>query len=357
MRTPLPAPVGHHPGGVTAVNITNFTQLADKARAAGATAWAEGDATCPYASAELVAAWSAGWDDAQQRALGHRTEVPDEDGIYTDITDDLYHSDRGSLSSSGARTLLEPGGPAVFAHRRAHPPTPSDAFDLGHAVHTAVLGEGGVFVDTGFDAWTTKAAKEARDTAREAGRIPLRSNDYAKVMAMRDAVLAHPLGEILFADGRPELSIYHHDELTGVRLRARPDWMPATDRPMIVDLKTAVSADPSEFVRKSVPAYGYHQQDPWYRDAVRAAGIGDDPQFLFVLVEKDAPHLVSVVELPTEAVALGRSLNRPAIDLYAQCTERDEWPGLPAVIYRSDLPPWAYTAAEATINRLEGTLA
>lgn len=337
------------------MSITEFTQLADKARDAGAKAWAEGDAQCPYASAELVAAWTAGWDGAQQRALGHRTEIPAEDGIYTDITDELYHSDRGSLSSSGARLLLEPGGPAVFAHRRAHPPAPSDTFDLGHAVHTAILGEGGVFVDTGFDAWTTKAAKEARDAAREAGRTPLKSADYARVMAMRDAVLAHPLGEILFADGQPELSIYHHDEHTGVRLRARPDWMPSGGRTMIVDLKTTVSADPGEFVRKSVPAYGYHQQDPWYRDAVRAAGLGDDPQFLFVLVEKTAPHLVSVVELPPEAVALGRSLNRAAVDLYGRCVVDDQWPGLPAVIHRLDLADWAYKSAESVIRRVEVT--
>ncbi|QAY17659.1 DNA helicase [Gordonia phage Marteena] len=281
--------------------------------------------------------------------------VPDEDGIYAGLSDELYHADHGSLSSSGARTILEPGGPAKFAYDRATPRLPSDAFDLGHAVHTKILGIGGEFVDVGFDAWTTKASKEAREAAREAGQVPLKTSEYRRVTAMCEALLAHPLAEILFSDGDPELSIYHHDEQTGTRLRARPDWMPrvAGGRPMIVDLKTTLSADPGKFVRKSVPDYGYHQQDPWYRDAVTAAGLGDDPQFLFVLVEKSPPHLASVIELPAEAVAIGRSLNRPAVDLYADCVARDRWPGYPEIIHRIDLPPWAYTAAEHTIRQHE----
>lgn len=279
--------------------------------------------------------------------------IPAEDGIYTGISDTDYHADPRSLSSSGARALLQPGGPAKFRYAQDHPTQPSATFDLGHAVHTAVLGEGGNFVDTGFDAWTTKAAKDARDAAREAGDVPLKSSEYRKVIAMRDAVLGHELGEILFADGRSELSIYHHDEHTGTRLRARPDWMPNSSRPMIIDLKTTEDADPAAFVRKSVPKYGYHQQDPWYRDAVRAAGMGDDPQFLFVLVEKSAPYLVSVVELPNEALAIGRSLNRPAIDLYARCVDTDTWPGYDPIIHRIDVPEWAYAAAERTIRRTE----
>ena len=280
--------------------------------------------------------------------------IPTEDGIYAGISDTDYHADPHSLSSSGARALLQPGGPAKFRYAQDHPAAPSATFDLGHAVHTAILGEGGQFVDTGFDAWTTKAAKEARDAARENGDIPLKSSEYRQVVAMRDAVLSHPLGEILFAAGQPELSIYHHDEQTGTRLRARPDWMPTADRPIIVDLKTTNSADPTEFVRKSVPAYGYHQQDPWYRDAVRAAGVGDDAQFIFCLAEKTPPFLCSVVELPAEAVAVGRALNRAAVDLYAQCVAEDTWPGYAELIHRLDIPEWAYRSAEFTLHRVEG---
>lgn len=296
----------------------------------------------------------ASWGAVLAQAGPRPVTVPPVDGIYPGIPDTVYHADTDSLSSSGARTLLQPGGAAKFAYRRGSPPPPSDVFDLGHAVHTRVLGEGGEFVDTGFDAWTTKAAKESRDVARAEGKVPLKSSDYRRVIDMSDAVLTHKLGKILFADGFAEMSIYHHDDLTGVRLRARPDFMPATDRPVIVDLKTTTSADPDEFVRKSVPAYGYHQQDPWYRDVVRSLGDeGEEPQFFFVLVEKTPPYLASVVELPDEAVQLGRRLNRHAVDLYARCVTTGEWPGYEEIIHRRDVPEWVYRAGDFLLRRPE----
>ncbi|MDO4613070.1 MAG: hypothetical protein Q4B10_03280, partial [Actinomycetaceae bacterium] len=38
-------------------------------------------------------------------------------GIHEGISDVDYHADKTSLSSSGARTLARPGGPAKFATR------------------------------------------------------------------------------------------------------------------------------------------------------------------------------------------------------------------------------------------------
>lgn len=102
-----------------------------------------------------------------------------------------------------------------------------------------------------------------------------------------------------------------------------------------------------------MPTYGYHQQDPWYRDAVATAGLGDDPQFVFVLVEKTPPYLVSVVELVPDAIADGRMLNRAAIDMYADCRDRNVWPGYPSLIHPVDVPDWSHGATDRLLRNLE----
>lgn len=331
------------------MSATTFAELAAKARAAGAQAWANGDSHCPYASADLAAEWTAGWDAAQQRALGHRTEIPTEDGIYTDITDELYHSDRGSLSSSGARTILAEGGPAKFRHA---PRVEKKEYDYGHVCHALILGEGSTIVIVDADDWRTKAAKEIREVARADGKVAVLRKTYQQGEALAQAAKTHALGEVLFAEGAPEQSVYWHDDRTGARLRCRPDWMTAGGRPIQVDVKTTKSAAPRDF-EKSCADYGYHQQQALYVDGLAAHGIETD--FLFFAVESTYPYLCSVVELPSEAVSIGRSLNRAAIDLYAQCMERDDWPGITPIIHRISLPPRAVQSAEATINRLEGT--
>jgi hypothetical protein len=271
--------------------------------------------------------------------------IPTEDGIYQGISDEEYHGDPDSLSSSGARALLQPGGPAKFKHA---PRVQKREYDFGHVAHALILGEGSAIAVIDADDWRTKAAREQRDNARADGKVPVLVDTYVQGAALALAAKQHPLGELLFAEGTPELSVYWHDPETGVRLRCRPDWMHTS--PMVVDVKTTKSAAPTDFVR-SVADYGYHCQQAFYVDGLAAHGI--DAQFLFFAIEKTRPFLCSVIELPDEAVQLGRRLNRAAVDLYARCCETGEWPGYPPIIHRLELPPWTYTSAETTLSQLE----
>ncbi|MGC5249607.1 PD-(D/E)XK nuclease-like domain-containing protein [Gordonia sp. DT219] len=329
------------------MTTTKFADLKAKATAEGVKAWADGDSVCPYASADLVTAWRDGWNGAQEHALkGQHFTVPAEDGVYRDVPDSIYHSDRDSLSSTGAKTILEPGGPAKhrFGRRKE-----SAAFDVGHAVHTAVLGEGGVFVDSGFDAWTTKAAKEKVAEIRAAGKTPLKPEQYRDVMNMAEAVRAHPLAEVLFADGVAEQSIWAHDPESGARVRCRPDWHIAST---FVDLKTA--ADPGQFDR-AIEDYSYHLSAAFYLHTAQLAGMSIDSFFL-VAVGKEPPHLVDVCEISPADLAVGRDLTRAAIDLWAYCHATDTWPGLPATLRVAQLPERARFRADAAITRARTTI-
>lgn len=270
--------------------------------------------------------------------------------LHRDITDATYHADRTSLSSTGARKLL--ACPARFRWEQDNPPPHKQAFDLGKVAHTLVLGEGGTIAVIDADNWLSKAAKEARAEAYSAGSTPILRADYQAAQAMRDAVYAHPVARELFREGAAELSGWWRDEPTDIGLRFRPDWLTEVDgRPVCVDLKTTINADPAEFVR-SVGKFGYHAQASWYLAGLAAHAI-DDARFLFVCVEKTAPYPVSVVELDPDALIEGALRNRAAIDLYRRCLDADTWPAYGDGITTISLPPWMTRGAvQADANQL-----
>ena len=273
-----------------------------------------------------------------------------EPGIYT-IPEDEYHADpipAGSLSHSGARLLLDcPAKFDYWRHREQHKAT----FDFGKAAHTLILGAGATLHVIDAEDWRTKDAKAARDDARALGHTPLLRHEMDVVEAMAAAIKAHPIAVALLADGTPEQSMFW--QTNGIWRRARIDWTPAnTRRPILVDYKTTISAEPGAFSR-SVASYGYHQQADWYLDGWRTL-TGEDAAFVFIAQEKEAPYLVNVFELDAVALDIGRARNLAALDLYRQCTETGVWPGYSDAVEQIGLPRWAVIEHENTTIEDQG---
>ena len=256
--------------------------------------------------------------------------------VIDGMTNTTYHA-HPALGSTSLKTLATKT-PAHYKHDQQHTKT-SDAFDLGTAAHSLIL-EGdtsGVEV-LDFAAWTTKAAKEARDEARAAGKIPMLEKDWQQVVSMHDAVMVHPEARKLFTGHRAEASVFWNED--GLDLKCRPDaWHPS----LLVDLKTTRDANPNEF-GSTAANLGYHQSAAHYVDGVKEL-TGEELPFRFVLVEKTAPYLVSVVDLDDEAVDIGRALNDRAKRIYRECTEANTWPGYPTTDPIS-LPLWAIYKSE-----------
>lgn len=264
-----------------------------------------------------------------------------EPGVYQ-MDADAYHRDP-ALSSSGARKLLAPSCPALFRWWRDHEQAPSRVFDFGHAAHKMVLGEGPELVVVDAADWRTKAAKEARDDAYAAGMVPLLSAEYQQVRDMACELRAHPIaGRALQQPGRPEQSLFSIDEATGVMLRARVDWLPdAVDgRITVVDYKTAASVEPAGFAR-SMARWGYHIQDPFYRDIILALDLAEEVEFIFLAQSKEPPYLVQPFKLSEYSLEVGRKKARKAIDLFARCVRHDEWPAFSEGVTEIDVPVWA----------------
>lgn len=249
--------------------------------------------------------------------------------VRDDLTAEEYHADLTSVSSTGLRELLEPGCPAQFHYDRRHPQPPKREFDLGNALHAAVLGKGSDIVEIPYPNYRTGDAQAARDLAYNAGKIPLLPKEKEQIDAMAAAIRRHPHAGPMLAPGNgiAERSIYWTDPATGVRCRVRPDWL--IIRPgvtVIVDLKTTTDANPVA-CSKAIASYSYHQQGALYLDGVQAAGLAPEgARFVFVFQSKKPPYLVTVRELASQEEDIGRARNERALRIYADCTARDEWP-------------------------------
>ncbi|MEU8839993.1 PD-(D/E)XK nuclease-like domain-containing protein [Streptomyces roseus] len=257
-----------------------------------------------------------------------------------------YHADRDSVSSSGLRKLLAPGCPAQFKYDLDHPQPPKKEFDLGHAAHLLVLGEGPELEVIDFPDWKTKAARELKELAYAEGKVPLLAKDHDMVQAMAAAIRQHPIAGGLFTPGTgiAERSIFFTDPATGVRCRVRPDWLkqlPGMN--LCVDYKTCADANP-EAVSRAIRDRAYHQQDALYTDGIDAAMPADDgTRFIFVFQSKTAPYLITVRELDQQSRDIGRARNDRALRIYADCTTTGEWPdwtGPVTEIPTISMPTW-----------------
>lgn len=271
---------------------------------------------------------------------GPRSTIITEPGLYAGIPDAVYHADPvpdGSLSVSGAKVLAR--NPARYHYDRLHPRDWEPKFNHGHAAHSLMLGVGPQVVEIAANDWRSPKTRGVRDQQLAAGRIPLLTKDAEQVKAMRDALAKHPhAAQLLSPGGAAEISAFRTDPVTGCWLRARFDYVRASEG-VLVDYKTAESADPAAFARKGID-FGYHMQAGWYLDQANGLGL-EIERFVFVVQEKVAPFLVSVVEYDADTLALGRAWNRYAIDRWVECLDANTWPGYPDETVTVSAPPWA----------------
>lgn len=297
------------------------------------------------------------------------SQVPANDGLYATVSEEIYHGDPDSLSSSGARLLLPPHTPAHFRANQTEPRTSTKVYDYGHVAHKMVLGEGGqiVMLDPAIHGVTKDGKQSASPAscgkwiataakARAEGKIPMAKAEIQKAQRMAGMVYQHPLASKLLLQGDPEVSAYWHDDATGARLRARPDYLPdRAGRMICVDYKTAEDASQAAF-EAACAKYGYHIQDAWYREALRECEISDDAGFVFIVQEKKSPFLVNVFQLEPEHVDLGRRQMRRAIDTYTECRAKKDWPGYGSGLTTARLPGYAVKRFEASLENEISTL-
>ena len=262
--------------------------------------------------------------------------VIDQPGLY-DLPEDAYHADPcevPSLSSSiGKKIIHESPRHAWEAHPRLNPNfqrKEKAAFDNGKVAHKLMLGKGAELAVINAPDWRTKAAKEAREDAYNAGQTPILVDQMAAaeemVAAGRKQLDDHEDASQAFRNGKPEVTLIWQEGEVWCRLML--DWMPNEGRVFDDYKSTGMSANPETFGR-TIFNLGYDFQAAFYRRGIRKVlGIAD-PVFEFVVQENTAPFALSVIGLPPAVLDDADTDVQQAIDLWASCMEHDLWPGYP----------------------------
>lgn len=258
-----------------------------------------------------------------------------------------------SLSASTVRLIVEKSPLAAWrAHPRlgGEPRDDSSVADIGSAAHSMVLegadiiqvvakvekADGEEIVPT---AWATKDAKAARKKIRSEGRIPLLPHEAQPVYAMAKA--AGKAIEAEVGKGSPEVSIVWR-ESNGIWCRARADWLPDDRKRAAVNYKTTkASAEPNEFIRRTLFSSWYDVQAAFYLRGLAAVGEAR-PEYKFLVQEQDPPHDYSWIGLETgcEALDIAGKMVAKAIKLWGECLESGKWPGYRKHTHYADPPAW-----------------
>jgi hypothetical protein len=284
-------------------------------------------------------------------------------GAYPDIPAELYHGcahllPEPSLSSSGAKLLLN-RSPMHFWH--ASPMNPDRTEDdkphysVGRAAHDLILlrDRWPAFYHVTPEGFTRAATKKFADAiaeaegAREDGKTVLSFDQAETVHAIAAALRKNDLAMACLTNGVTEETLAWQDPMTNRWLRARPDFRPNTiltrhHTRVVADLKFVADshASPRGFER-AIENFGYHQSAAFYWDGIKVVHGIEPTHWVHVVVEKDAPHCVSLYELPAEDIERGRWLNRKAIDLFHRCLSEGKWPGYADTPTPVGLPGWA----------------
>jgi exodeoxyribonuclease VIII len=253
-------------------------------------------------------------------------------GIYFELSNEAYHSGPG-ISKSGLDMIA--ANPSSYLWSKAAPTLPNalQALDMGTALHCALLEplefEKRFIVAPAFNRRTTQGkADEAAFLAEVAneGKTILENEDAAKLVIMKESVMAHPVARLVFeSEGHNEASIYWNDSETGELCRIRPDRMPViNNQKIIVDVKKV--ADMSRLERH-IEDFRYHVQQAMYLDGYKAH-FGESTEFWFLCVSSTVNcgrFEVDVVDLPAEWVQTGHDLYRQNLRTYHECKTNDDW--------------------------------
>jgi len=175
------------------------------------------------------------------------------------------------------------------------------------------------------------------EMVEDAGFYIIDQATHAQAVAMRDAVLRHPIASIILEDFEPELTVLARHEETGCPVKTRADlWSNKMD--LIGDIKTTDSAGYDAYVR-TCGTFQYHVQAALYEWAAKANG--SPRAFRHIVVESEHPFGVRVMGFDAEAIAHGWQRCLAAFPRFAEAYATGYWPGYPDQIESIGLPRWA----------------
>jgi hypothetical protein len=124
--------------------------------------------------------------------------------------------------------------------------------------------------------------------------------------------------------------------------RGRIDWL-HDNLSAIDDLKTTTRSAHPEAFAKNLYSYGCDVQAAFYLrgiQALKGSAVSGMMDWRWVVVETSPPYGLSVIEPGPAVLELADAKVDAALKLWADCLERDSWPGYPTRVATAELPAW-----------------
>lgn len=236
--------------------------------------------------------------------------------------------------------------PRLLKWRADHPRKDTPALARGRAIHCAILehdrfaSEYVAQPDLGDG--RTRAGKAAKaewlETVPDGAEV-LSAAEYELVTRCAAAVADHPRAAELLQHGRPEEQITWTDEGSGIRCKARLDYIRPTG---LLDLKSTRRETLREIVA-DLARYLVHGQLAWYHGGAKTAGvIPDDADLPYVIaVQTCEPYDVVPFQMSPLDLDAGIRLVRSLLRRYQDCQAAGWWPGMAPEVIELGLPQWA----------------
>lgn len=267
----------------------------------------------------------------------------EENGVY-DIPEDEYHKDPCLTPSASCSILqtIDERSPlhAMWDHPRYRLQEEENEvkYNFGSAFHRIMTGRGREIEAIDVPDWRGKDARTMRDTAHANGKIPMKLDDYERLLTMcQETNIQLGDHEGWDCDWEYEKSLIW--KVGDHFFRCRPDCMDR-EKDIMADFKaTETSAAPESFERH-IFAMGYDFRAAYYSWGYQQLTGRPLKEYRFVACEVDAPHALSVFSLTPEAISFAMKRVERAVDLWKNCSDKNQWPGYTKKICYLNPPKW-----------------
>jgi len=255
------------------------------------------------------------------------------------LSSEVYHQGR-AVSSSMLKAFASESTPQEIYHRYVKIDAPSrdtKAFIFGRAFHKICLEKKNFFDDFVIFPGKRRAGK-AYDEFKEKnpGKDIITGDIYDEIRRLRDALYKVPEVNSLLKGGIAESSVIWIDEDTGVKCKARADYIKGN---VIIDLKTCANASRHAFNQDMIK-YHYYIQAGHYMEGF------DKDNFAFIVIDKGIYPRIHVIDLSDKYYEMADVARRNQMErvayFEAHYTKNKEWPASNDTYLVLDPPGYAY---------------
>jgi len=279
-----------------------------------------------------------------------KIEVP---GIYRDITEADYRADPfgGSFTQSLAKVLLAHSPLHAREESVLGEPREDDdeaekyvkAQAIGDVAHKLMLERGKEIEVIDFKDFKKQLAKDARDAARAAGRVPILAKHM--IIANRMVQRAHQQLERhedrdAFTNGSGEVMICWQED--GVWFRALVDWL-SHDLRTVDDFKSSGMSMAAHVLGKRAETAGWHVQHAFIKRGLDILDPGNAGRRRHrnIAQEQFPPFALNVMHHDRYWLTMGEKKVEAAVTAWKAARKANRWACYPPVSVCPEYPKYA----------------